>query len=1186
MLHLSHSASYDQRLGLNLSTPRNPRMTALVTKYFTSLSREEVPGWRQLTDSTSSDLAVQTSRPYTIRSRGQWTSQPHYPHTKVRAPVTVSHPHQPKTKLDWTPLVPSVRELALEQQGVSEEWLLHLPPLRRLDNSDSHHDHPALTQRPLVVVAEKDVFPVKTAPPKKSGRRGRLRAFNMPVEGKPVQFPAERRIDSISPLSEDAPVQEKIVVTRLVKPVRIPERFKRPGRIIQFSNGAEAQLIGLPSERSEIPLSVSSHSDENSLFVYTEEYGSPSMEPDESERFPGLEDQTTPFPDLQPSPTEQDESYLPTHVPQVSCISEANYTPIAPENTPLLDDVPHYSMDPLAPLFDTTDEETRDKGPKWTSISTLENTLGQDDRPNLETEVTHHREDTLGTEGSLEYFDSDLPNTQILDSFTPPPRSDTPPKDIQEKLSSKVTILLIEPTSPAEVPETANIPTPDSSPGSLGLPSSPRDVKTDSKPPSGLTQEQITELESRMNKSNPGGKKRKISIQPQLMVDGEGRSPRPPRKSVKENKFTRRQSFSSTTPKKPKTLAKTRSQLDVFDFKQDTSQAADLDLVTVPAPADIEAETCPVIQEQAGEESDEDVCAVADLPAEEVKHMQLEPQTRRWSTFADRRERRKSTQSTEEAASSSVSSIKEEGETLATRSANRIAGKSRTLQLKSNPGSSRKLINKKSVPTVPSLEVQTGRGNTMTSSEESPLTAWKQSSVSAVVAKHSAHSSLSSNESGSLEQDSGSDDASAQKRTGENKRTKSKAPRSKAKVKVTEPRLSRKRTSIVSSDYSDHGGDQDSPMIPRNPADEVFVRHFAVNMIAFMNSYATKRSSAVVRGLAQLNKVKKSVLALNYGPVFGQSSRRASLLVRGRTSTLGVPRRYRLRKSITALALSDLKENLDRELHLDEDSDSDGSESPTSNRIAKFSRAEFEIKHLSMLKTLALNLLRMGQEEDEEEVPEQPQLTPAQIWELQYREHHGQVSQTLEALFKDFKPPPITAFTSVVTNFFKDPHSLRTTTDDTSELDRVEMDSENYRETLERRKFLEYSRQINAYDNWRKKLPDEVRQMTEERLNPKELAMFYRDLCVKQRKRRTRMEERNGLVPVVLYAKPRTTDTGLPLEYYQTMVRKARALGVPKDVILSGGAHLVQSEEEYKERLYCRLKHENNLQKFSHKHGT
>lgn len=410
----------------------------------------------------------------------------------------------------------------------------------------------------------------------------------------------------------------------------------------------------------------------------------------------------------------------------------------------------------------------------------------------------------------------------------------------------------------------------------------------------------------------------------------------------------------------------------------------------------------------------------------------------------------------------------------------------------------------------------------------------------------------------------------------------------KSKEKSEEGKNSRRRGSIY-SDFSETTSEQDH-FVPRQPADEVFVRHFALNMLGFMHKIAPRKSSVAARGLTQLSKVRKEVLSLNYGPLGSEVQRRASILSRRRTSTNNKKNSRKIRRSITSVALEGLKENLDHELHpSDDDIASDDSANSAELRLAKFSRADFEIKHLSMLKSLAMKLLNLNQAPESEEPEVQPKLTPGELWEREYKEQRQTVSNALDSLFKDFKPPPITAFTSVVTNFFRDPHSLRAALDDNEELEKMEMDTKNYQEELERRKFKEYSKQFNMCENLHLTQPEVMmHQITNERFHPMEVASYLHHMIVKRKRRRITLEMRQGELPAALRAKPKTSETGLPLEYYYRKVREARKAGLPADVVLSGGAHLVQSEEEYQERVYCRLKHEKNLQKLSHppKHGT
>ena len=1175
-MHQSLSASYETQLSLD-STHRKSRLTALVTKYYSPVGRLEVPGWREMSESSESELSIQTTRPYTIRTRGQWTSQPRYPHVKLKTSATVSHLHQSLSPVQRTPLIPTLRELSLEHKSSPDQSFLHLPPLRRLDNSDSHHSHPAKLDLPLLVIAENNEFTSKKPRDRKMNRRGRLRAFNSPVEATRVRFQEGNRVVCGDMEGEEVPVEEKIVVSVMVKRVIAPEKRIRPGRSIQSYRCD--QPVPKPTDPTTNPSPALSNQNEESLFVYTEDGVSPSIDHDNSGLFVSMHDQASPFPELEPSPTQVDD---PIYTPEMTSILYTKVTPVE-ESIPLITEDSHPSKDTLTVAVEPNTEENPGKGLKWTSVSTMENTLGQEEyRPNVETEATQGY--TLGTEEDLDT--SENPNMQILDCITPPPHSDYLQDDIPlETPLSKPEIILPEPASTV-ITETVTeeIPTPDCTPRRARADSFPLNqsleegkviIGSDAKPPTGLTEEQINEMDLRGRNT---GNKKKISVltQPELVVDGEGRSPRPEKRSLKT---PRRMSVGSPHTKKPKPTSKPAPKPDVLDLKRDAPRPLDVEVTTIPTP---DLEDCGIIQEQAGEESDEDASGVHQPPQHSIDQVPTEEvkptvagllQPRRSSTYVpDSRVRRGSMQdqSGDDAQSRSFTIIEEENDDATRPRKGAIKKKKRSGR--GNSGT-RRLPSKKT-PAAPPASIQTNRAVSMT--EESVGT-WRHgdSNVSGIPEKHSAHSSLtSSDESDGLSEDA--DDTSPNKRSDSTKRPK----RSKPKSKPTDTRFPRKRNSIISSDFSEHGGEQDSPMLPRNPADEVFVRHFAINMIAFMQSVSQKKSSAVTRGFVQLNKARKMVLSINYGPIYGETSRRASLLPRRRTSTINIARTARFRKSITAVALSGFKENLDRALNPSEDTDSDDPESSPDPRISRFSRADFEIKHLAMLKNLALKLLNLGQEEKEEK-EEVEEMKPGEVWAMQYSEQQEAVGHRLEMMFKDFKTPPITAFTSIVTNFFKDPHSARAVFDDTSDLDHIETDPSNYRESLERRKFLEYSRQFSAYAALRRSQPDSFHQVTNERLNPIELTRYFKDLYLKRKKRREVMEMRQGELPVVICAKPRKTHTGLPLEYYTMMVRKARQVEFPTDVVLSGGAHRVKSEEEYRERLYCRIKREENLQKFS-----
>jgi len=1172
MLHLSSSAVAIQ-LRLDSATPKTSHLAALVTKYYSPGGKEEVQGWRRSLDTEVGNLSVQTSRPYTVRNRGQWTSQPHYPHTKTVKTASNPKLKQSQEKLVKVALKPSVGELAWELETGTEAAKLYLPPLRHLDNSASHHDHPALTERPLIVVAEKDVFPAKAPKPAKSKARGRTKTTTHPIDARLVQFPKSTRY-SFSLPTEEPPMQEKCVLALACKPVAAPEKRVRQFRPKQ----PDSDHLFEKSESREEEIGAEAIEDqseqsEGSLFSYTDE----AEESDQSVLEP------TPFPDLQPTPTQEDCLFTPEPETRIPPFSDVKITPIT-ENLPTLEGRSTYCRDPLPALFDPANEET-DRGTKWTSVSTMENSLGQalyvDDRS---IEGTHER---VNTEVSLESFEAAssefASNIQIVDSII------IVSEAAQEELFLEVPASKVVQREGVRKRGSVQVPKPDTSPRlkkavSLELPPLSYQPRHEAPAAPVLSSAQLADLETRTQK---GTKK------PPPFLELETRTVPQTRKTRKEASF-RKPSMGSPIAKKSKTASKPTTKVEEFDFNRDVSKPSDLQTaILTHSNSAVDGEDYLVIHEQAGEESEEEGCDTSkpsgEVPIEEVKKavglnlyqlaqrrssVNLEGMLRRGSTQAD-------PSLEEEPLNKSASIVDASTQKVESNKPSR-KGKSRTNKTTQPP---RKFTQKK---TTVAAQLPETTKISVTSPEEPTIklirTVSGEVSAHAAGLKRSAQSSLSS----SFES-SDSEEIEARKSGTEASKAKTRKQTARPKPKAKEARVGRKRTSIFSSDRSDYGSESDFSSLSRQPADEVFVRHFAVNMLGFMHRIAPKHSPAVTRGLAQLSKVRKEVLSIGYGVLGGDAQRRASILARRRTSNVDIKRPQRLRRSITSVALAGLKENLDHELNpSDDDAASDESQSSSELRHVKFSRADFEIKHLSMLKSLAMKLLNIGQFAEVEEVPAVPQLSAGELWELEYKDHRQTVSHTLDGLFKDYKTSPITAFTSVATNFFRNPQSLRNAAEENEELEKVEIDTENYRDELERRKFQEYSRQWTTYKVMRLAPPESMHQVTNERFNPVELSMYFRSMILKRKLRRSVLEVRNGTQPVVLKAKPRTTDTGLLLEYYQQQVRAAEKAKLPRDVILSGGAHQVESQAEYQERVYCRIKHEKNLQKFSHppKHGT
>lgn len=1201
MLHLSRSAVLMPRSMLDPAQPATCRLRALVTKYYSPGEREEVQGWRRALESDSGELSVQTSRPYTVRNKGQWTSQPRYPHTKIVKTAAKPLHKQSKAKLPKEALKVSVGELDIEPGTLSESAKLYLPPLRHLDNSASHHDHPAPSERTLIVVAEKDVFPTKAQKQKKSKARGRTKTVTKPIEDRVVRFPMQTRDSFLLADEEECPVEEKLILTALVKPVAGPEKRVRQNRTKRVDNTGLSRVLDNPQTEEEttslpqvtIERTEQSEQSEESLFTYTDDAG----ELEETDQFASELEQPTPFPDLQPTPIQEFDLLPHEQEAEIVSFQEVQLTPIE-DNLHTLDGKCASFQDPLPPLFDSTNDETV-RGMKWASVSTMENSLGQalypEDRP---TEGTHERINTMGTEVSLESFEvpsSEIAsNIQILESINV--------EEEKEEVFTEKAVSQVIPRKRTDKRGSLQHSVPDSSPRlkkavSVELPYIPSQSSRDSSS-AVLSASQLAELDFRMQK---GIKK---PPPPPPLEDAESRPPPQARKPPKEANF-KRSNLGNSILKKSKTSVKFTVKADVFDFKQDVSKP-----VEAQAPAIVhsnstkEEEIYAVIQEQAGEESEEEGANTSQLSKPYIEQLKTgislqvsEWMHRRSSVNLEGLQRRDSSQvegSLEDEPLNKSTSIAEEEKLGYKPRKETQKGKKSTVK---TAQVSRKSTQKKTLPYVSSIELPTTKIS-KTSPEASPMKLIKpiavEVSAPAVALKRSAQSSLSSSvkssDSEEIDEEKSGPETSKTKRSYvEPKQRRKQVIRTKSKEKSEEVKNSRRRGSIVASDYSDATSEQDH-FIPRQPADEVFVRHFALNILGFMHSIASKKSSVVARGLAQLSKVRKEVLSLKYGPLGSEAKHRASILSRRRTSTMNTKNPGKLRRSITSVALEGLKENLDHELNpSDDEVASNDSANSADLRLAKFSRADFEIKHLSMLKSLAMKLLNLNQLPEPEELKIQPKLTPRELWEREYNDHRQTVSSTLDSLFKDFKPAPITAFTSVVTNFFRDPQSLRTAVEDNEELEKVEMDTKNYKEELERRKFKEYSKQWGMCEGLHLAQPEVLmHQVTNERFNPAELSSYFHRMIVKRKLRRTTLELRQGELPAVLRAKPKTSETGLPLEYYHRKVREARKAELPADVVLSGGAHLVQSEEEYSERVYCRLKHEKNLQKFSHppKHGT
>jgi len=1086
-----------------------------------------------------------------------WNRQPHYPHSKTSRAASIPLYKPSQGNLLRVPLLPCVGDLLPEPLAVAEPGKLYLPPLRRLDNTASHHDHPSPRELPLVVVAEREELPVKPFRQKKS--KGRLQRSGDPVETRSVRFPKQTDPPSLSICEDSCPVQEKAVLKAMGKPVVGPEKRVRQYRSRQsdFDPIAEKPLSCSPMPEEHSDLS------QGSLFPYTEnepesadfdEFA--SLQENFSQELPtSLPEQLTPLPDLQLIYSQEDEGFASIPDTDLPTGQDAQFPSIY-EETP-----------PLPSLFDPNNDETCLKQAKSDSLFSMENSSGQA----ICTSETE-RGNTLGAEGSLESFEAAsteiqavLPALEEISVVSKPILKPTKAEISLGKQVNSTRVLLLaaaskdseEPNPSSDVVSRLKITVSSELPAISLTSESNLSTAEAKKQLTVLSAVQLAGLEARTARSG-----KKAATQPELAVDGQGRAPPRSVKSLKESSNPRRLSLSS--PKPSKSLSKS----DTFDLstaEPTEPEAAHQELARLE-------EVCAVIQEQAVEESEEE--DVRPAGTEEVRTLKVEVSRappRRSSTHLEGLMRRGSNQpdqSLEEEPVNKSDIITDQTEEQKAKPAKATRrGKKRTVK---PVGMGRKPTQKKLIPLadLPTVKV------VILSPEQSPIHVVK-ALVSEASFSGGGRISPDSPFSSSFESDNSEEDKGRKSELEEDRTQRKKANRSKGKRRSVFTKFAPKRSSVLFSDNSECGSEVDSGC-PRNLADEVFIRHFALNMLGFMHSMVPKRSPAVSRGFTQLSKVRKDILSLNYGPVSGDSHRRLSIFTKRKGGN-----RRRIRKSITTSALAGLKESLESALNPSEDEvDSEDSESSTDLQRAHFSRAEFEIKHLSMLKSLALRLLSLMNPVEPEEIPATPPLTAAELWELQYRDNHEVVSHTLDRLFKDSKALPITAFTSVVTSFFKDPHA-RNLTDDTKELETVEVDAEHYREALERRKFQEYSKQLYAQQLLHFAHSDSLCQQNSTRMNPSELTRFFHSLFLKRKHRRLMLEMRNGALPAVLHAKPQYTSTGLALDYYESRVRLAVKAALPRDVVLSGGAHLVHSEEERCERVYCRLKHENNLQRLS-----
>lgn len=394
-------------------------------------------------------------------------------------------------------------------------------------------------------------------------------------------------------------------------------------------------------------------------------------------------------------------------------------------------------------------------------------------------------------------------------------------------------------------------------------------------------------------------------------------------------------------------------------------------------------------------------------------------------------------------------------------------------------------------------------------------------------------------------------------------------------------------------------------------ADEVFVRQFSFALMKVIIGLDKHILSELDR--VAVSVVKEKVLGIGYSQHFPQGNKGGKALIPAfesdpsLQSTLGAvilkAPLFKTRSSVSNPSLTPsksqktpskppFKPKLALDQSIGESDMSDPTPHPSGLDHAR-ANSLFELKHLSLLQNIASNLRNTAvpeqqpvpdnpksESESEEEVEKPP--LPVDLWFVGHSEDlEDDVPASLEALFKTVRPIEMNAFTTNVTNFFKDAESAKTI-DVMLASEKQEMDEANYRESVERRKFQEYVKTLPEYWELKGKEKAELRQVEHERFVPSEQNAYFRHGFMKRKRRNQVVTSRQGSQPALLYAKPTYTFTGLSSRYY-TACTSPQSIQRERigDVVLSGGAHLVKEENSYRERIYCRIKQEKNLDQFA-----
>ena len=1126
------------------------RLMPLTTKYYTPKSQRELRGWRTEVVSPNSGLQVTSQRPFVVKSKGQWTRQPRYPkERRGNETVKTKNTHRKTaSEIVKVPLVPVLGDVLEVQEGRQGEERkgTYLPPLRRVDNHDSHHDHPAPSLPDLLFTTDPQTsFKPKPRPKHTHSMPSTLLRPSLPafiLSDRQIRFQSPLRI-SIGVEIDGSPYQERFLFERVVKTVYRPQRLLKPEKMDSEDredySGEIEELGGIDEE------------EESGVETVRESRGSQVETGEEVPASVSYHKYKTVIP--RRSTTESLPKFHPLHLPSNPPAPDPSlHYPSSPPPTPSIDPSPPSpaSIPPSqTPLFPSPDH---------------------------------------------------IPPSQIA----PTPSTDPVSPSI-DLISSSIDSFPVSELSSSHSTDPQVVPIPDTSRSHMEIQGSEHTILTDLSDNSHSFDQKIEVVTESDEKNTEKSAK---STKNEAKIDTfKRKSLQKVKEAVKITGEASKFSVPSITVECASPLLELQGEIN--EENELISQSSDGEAVPLERRASIYEYYPEAIEEEnVDEQSDPSSLSsrkthltgkitpvatsrrqsVFNTPSPEPNPGQFSRNStgnlrsvipRRSLTGGETLKRSISRVTDEESSSLSVEMQQEEGKTQVKRNSEvkkveQKQGKSlQTGKVRSRRGS--KVLVKGSA-----VRGKTEVGETGEEKERPPAELGKPGGNKGNSGVKVSALAGAISQSNRLVPAVDSVNKTPRRTSFDSQRKKQ--PRSRRSSDVF--------TFLEPESVS---------------ADEVFVRQFSFALMKFILSTDGPSLSQVAE--STLSTVKAKVLDVGYRlGVPAKLKTQVSLLPTVHSdSSIQTPLSSIIKSKSSGVTPSKLTKSIKKtpiksKIPLNQSYDDSDVSEPTPHHdaleLTRSSSSAFELKHLSLLKNIATNLKISKEpplfpppppvkkeeetESEREEYGPKPPL-PIDLWFAGHTEDlEDDVESTLAALNQQIKPSELTAFTTQVTSHFKDLEAARTI-DVMLATAKEEMDEKNYKECVERRKFMEYVKTLPEYLRLHLKDIAELRQIEQEGFVPVELTERFRHGFLKRKRKNQVLASRQGSEPALLYAKPTYTFTGL-----STHSTTARATPLPPhtahigDVILTGGAHLVTDQNRYKERIYCRIKQEKDLDKF------